>query len=112
MFVQLQDRWDFTAEGAEVRRHMEFPCIGLNDQAPADSLEPDPVDTERDDEDARERRVCNYVRRYPFPIAAVSAGKVKAEKGANGGSFADQGSFASTSDRAAAAAAALARDNA
>ena len=112
MFVQLQDRWDFTAEGAEVRRHMEFPCIGLNDQAPADSLEPDPVDTERDDEDARERRVCNYVRRYPFPIAAVGAGKVKAEKGANGGSFADQGSFASTSDRAAAAAAALARDNA
>ena len=112
MFVQLQDRWDFTAKGAEVRRHMEFPCIGLNDQAPADSLEPDPVDTERDDEDARERRVCNYVWRYPFPIAAVSAGKVKAEKGANGGSFADQGSFASTSDRAAAAAAALARDNA
>ena len=26
--MQLQDRWDFTAEGAEVRRHMEFPCIG------------------------------------------------------------------------------------
>ena len=112
--MQVQDRWDFTEQGADVRPHMEFPCIGLGDQAPLDSLQPDAVDMDLEDEDARERRACNFVRRYPVPVAAGNTANVKTEKGAKAdrASFADRGSFASTSDRAASAAAALARDNA
>ena len=109
----MQDRWDFTEQGADVRPHMEFPCIGLGDQAPLDSLQPDAVDMDLEDEDARERRACNYVRRYPVPVAAGNTANVKTEKGAK----ADRGSPAGAStaaeaDCAARAPAAQARDNA
>ena len=82
---------------------MQFPCIGLGDQAPLDSLQPDAVDMDLEDEDARERRACNFVRRYPVPVAAGNTANVKTEKGAKAdrASFADPGSFAAHSARCA-----------